>query len=50
MANKAVDLFAEIKENSDDIFLLLLVLNACAEIKTNESLNLIKRIFEENSK
>ena len=49
MANKAIDLFAEIKENSDDI-IILLVLNACAQMKTKESLNLIKRIFEENSK
>ncbi len=42
MAQKAIDLFKEIKNPNDVIFLLLF--NACAQLGTEEALNLTKNI------
>jgi pentatricopeptide repeat protein len=42
MAQKAIDLFKEIKNPDDVIFILLF--NACAQLGTSEELNLIKKV------
>ncbi len=41
-ANKAIELFNEVK-NPDEIVVIIL-LNACAELRTNEALNLVKKV------
>ncbi|CAF2013743.1 unnamed protein product, partial [Rotaria magnacalcarata] len=44
-ANKAIDLFNEI-ENPDDVNMIILF-NACAQLKTKEALNLVKKISKQ---
>ncbi|CAF3612580.1 unnamed protein product [Rotaria sordida] len=46
--NKAIDLFNEIK-NPNEIIINLLF-NACAELRTEEALNLIKKVSQDMSK
>jgi pentatricopeptide repeat protein len=46
--NKAIDLFNKIKEPSEII--LNLLFNACAESRTNEALNLAKKVYKEMPK
>jgi len=48
MPNKAIDLFNEIKNPDDIIFVLLF--NACAQLGTEEALNLTKRVSSKISK
>ncbi|CAF1451052.1 unnamed protein product [Rotaria sordida] len=45
MANKAIDLYNEIINPNEVIIILLF--NACAQLATNETLNLIKKVFKE---
>ena len=47
-ANKAVDLFHGIDNPSEVI--VLIVLNACAQLQTNQALDLVKRISSNLSK
>ncbi|CAF0744675.1 unnamed protein product [Adineta steineri] len=47
-ANKAIDIFDEIK-NPDEVILILLF-NACSQLKTAEALNLIKNVFQQMPK
>jgi len=44
-ANKAIDLFNEIKNPNDVIFILLF--NACAQLRSNEALNLLKKVSKD---
>jgi pentatricopeptide repeat protein len=45
MANKAIDLFKEIK--SPDSIILTFLFNACAQMKTNEALNILKKVSKQ---
>jgi pentatricopeptide repeat protein len=48
MANKAIDLFNEIK--SPDEVILTFFFNACAQIKSNEALDLTKKVYSQMPK
>src|SRR5271163_340198 len=45
MVNKAIDLFNEIKNPNEVIIVLLF--NACAQLETQEALNLVKKVLSQ---
>ncbi|CAF1639242.1 unnamed protein product, partial [Rotaria magnacalcarata] len=47
-ANKAIHLFHEIKK--PDEIIITILFNACANLKTNEGLNLVKEVYKETPK